>query len=876
MTPPRRALAFLRWFCREDYIDEIEGDLTELFMKNAKISLRSARWLFALRVLRYFRPAFIKPFRNYRPTNPIDMFRNYFKVAMRGLIRNNGYSFINIGGLALGMTVTMLIGLWVNDELSFDKYHKNYDRIGQLWAGGTNAETMQIDGSVAVQLPMAAVLKSNYQRYFEHVLVAWWVTEHSLSTEQMTVTKMGEMIEPAGPEMFSLNMLKGSYSCLKDPHSIILSESLAKTLFGDKDPINESLMVNNRLEVKVTGVYADIPRNNRFSEVQFFIPWDLWLSSNSWVGENDTNWNTKAYNIYVQLQPGISFDEVNAAMHDFYIKNAPKDYLKEKEKRNEFAQVIPMSTWHLYGEFEDGKPSTGRIVFVWLFSIVGFFVLLLACINFINLSTARSEKRSREVGVRKSIGSGKMQLVFQFLSESFAVVLSAFLFSMILLAVSLDSFNTLADKDIQLPWDNLIFWMIMMAFVVVTGFMAGVYPAFYLSSFQPVKVLKGTFRLGRLASLPRKVLVVVQFTVSVVLIIGTVVVYQQIQHARSRPVGYDRSGLLNYAINDPNFGGKYETIRIELINTGAVANVAYSSNPLTEVWNYSGRFIWKRVDPDTDIDFAYMHVTRDFGNTVGWHFIAGRDFSRDLASDSASVILNETAARLMGFKDPINQEIGHEGIDGYWKVIGVIRDMVMASPYEPVKPTLFFPDTRYRSSIQMQVKLEPTVSAPEALPKVQAVIRQIVPSAGLDFKFVDHEYGLKFAQEQRIGTLAGLFAGLAIFISCMGLFGLASFVTEQRTKEIGIRKVLGASVPNLWNMLSRDFMALVTISCVIAMPLSYYVMDRWLQKFTYHTQISWFVFPLTIAGALLLTLVTVSFQAVRAAMMNPVRNLRTE
>jgi putative ABC transport system permease protein len=826
--------------------------------------------------MRYFRPEFLKSFRSYHQPNAIDMFQNYFKVALRNLVKNNGHSFINIAGLALGMTVTMLIGLWIYDELSFDKYHKNYDSIGQVWAGGTDPETSSIDGSDALQLPMAAALTNDYHQYFKHILLAWWIGGYTLSTDDNKVTKTGEFIEPGGPEMLSLKMLSGTYACLKDPHSIILSASTANAIFGNEDALGKSLKINNRMDVKVTGVYEDIPKNNRFAEVKFFSSWDLWFTSNDWIRDNEHNWDNRSFNIYVQLNPGITMAEANSGIHDFYYKVLPPDFLKEVEKYKPYAQVVPMNTWHLYSEFENGKPAKGRITFVWLFGIIGLFVLMLACINFINLSTARSEKRAREVGVRKSVGSGKSQLVFQFLSESFLVVGVSFVGSMLLLWIAQRPFNELADKDISLPFNNPVFWVGMVAFIVVTGFMAGLYPAFYLSSFQPVKVLKGTMRTGRFASLPRKVLVIVQFTVSVILIIGTVVVYQQIWHARNRPIGYDRDGLVTLPLNDPNFQNKHESIKTELLNTGVVTNVAYASNPITAVWNNSGGFNWDGRDPEKDNDFAVMNVTHDFGKTVGWQFVSGRDFSRDLASDTAALIINETAARYMGMKDPVNEIIGHENSTQKWRIIGVIRDMVMNSPYEPVKQNLFFLDHNYEAASQICIKLKPGERTVEVLPKVEAVLKKLVPSAPFDFKFVDEEFALKFSQEQRIGKLSGIFAALAIFISCLGLFGLASFVAEQRTKEIGIRKVLGASVTNLWKMLSADFIVLVTVSCFIAIPVSYYFMDAWLSKYQYHTDLSWWVFLITVVGALTITILTVSFQAVKAALMSPVKSLKSE
>jgi putative ABC transport system permease protein len=876
MQPPKKALEFLRWFCREDYLEEIEGDLTEIFKKQYQISPRYARWLFTWSVLKYCRPEFLKSFKNYRQPNSYGMFKNYFKVAFRNLLRNNGYAFINIGGLALGMTVTMLIGLWINEELSFNKYHKNYDSIAQIWGGGTDPESSEIQGSIAMQLPMVSVLKNHYQSYFKHVLTAWWIGDFTLSAEDKKLTKKGEFIDGAALEMLSLQMLSGSFRSLDDPHAIVLSRSAAHALFGEDDPMNKTLKIDNRIEVKVTGVFENIPSNNRFGQVDFFSSWDLWASSNPWIQENENNWDNRSFNIYVQLQPGITMAEATAGIHDFYYKNLPKDFLKEIDKYKPFAQVIPMSTWHLYSEFKDGKPAGGRITFVWLFGIVGVFVLLLACINFINLSTARSEKRAREVGVRKSVGSGKSQLVFQFLSESFLVVILAFIISILLLALTLPWFNELSEKEITLPFTNLMFWTMMTAFVMFTGFMAGLYPAFYLSSFQPVTVLKGTMRFGRFAGLPRKILVVVQFSVSVILIIGTMVVHEQINHARNRPIGYDRNGLVTVPMNDPNYHGKHEVLKTELLNTGVVSEMAYSSNPVTEVWNNSGGFNWVGRDPEKDNDFAMCNVSHDFGKTVGWNFIAGRDFSKNFSSDSAALIINETAAIYLGLKDPLNEIITMEDSKNAWKIIGVIKDMVMQSPYEPVKQTFFFLDYNYSASSQIQIRLKPTVSATEGLAKVEEVFKRLVPSASFDFRFVDQDYALKFRQEQRIGKLSGIFAILAIFISCLGLFGLASFVAERRTKEIGIRKILGASVANLWSMLSKDFVVLVIISCIVAIPISYYFMNTWLQKYNYRTEMSWWIFFIPSISALAITLLTVSFQAIKAAVMNPVKSLRSE
>ncbi|HMC87107.1 MAG TPA: FtsX-like permease family protein, partial [Chitinophagaceae bacterium] len=528
-----------------------------------------------------------------------------------------------------------------------------------------------------------------------------------------------------------------------------------------------------------------------------------------------------------------------------------------------------------YSDFKNGLPDGGRITYVWLFGIVGIFVLLLACINFMNLNTARAEKRAKEVGIRKAIGSLKGQLIQQFLSESFLVVFLASILSLLFIELSLSWFNELAAKKILVPFSNPYFWMFNIAFIIITALLAGAYPSFYLSAFKPVKVLKGSIRLGRFAALPRKALVIVQFTVSIILVIGTVVVYKQIMFAQDRPVGYNKDGLVTVPKNDPNYEGKLDILRTDLLNTGMVSGMELSSSPLTQIWSNSSDFEWIGKQ-SREYSFAITNVSFGFGKMVGWNFIAGRDFSNEFATDTAKIIINETAAKDIGFKNPIGESVKFAGGTKSAQIIGVIKDMVMGSPYEPEKRAIFFVDARYQAASQIDIKIKPTVSARQALPKIETVFRDIVPSAAFDYKFVDEEYSKKFSQEQRIGKLSSFFAVLAIFISCLGLFGLASFVAEQRTKEIGIRKVIGASIFSIWNLLSKEFVGLVIISLLIACPFAYYFLHNWIQQYTYHADISWWIFVLSGAGALIITLLTVSFQAIKAALANPVKSLRTE
>jgi ABC-type antimicrobial peptide transport system permease subunit len=466
----------------------------------------------------------------------------------------------------------------------------------------------------------------------------------------------------------------------------------------------------------------------------------------------------------------------------------------------------------------------------------------------------------------------RSQLVGQFLCESVLMTFLAFIVSIALVQLSLQLFNELADKKMSFPWSNFTFWLLASGFILVTGIIAGSYPAFYLSGFNPVQVLKGTFHAGRSASLPRKVLVTVQFTVSIILIIGTIIVFRQIQYARNRPVGYNREGLLTIETLTQNIHNHYTAVRNDLLNTGVVAEMAESSSPATDLNNEQSNFEWKGKEPNKTVAFGTVGISHEFGKTVGWQIKEGRDFSREYGSDAMGFVINEAARKAMGLKNPIGETVRWMGYN--FTIIGVVKDMVMKSPYDPVNPTIFFLAPWWINVVN--IKMKPGVGINDALIKIEEVFKKYNPDEPFDYKFVDEEYAKKFSDEKRLGRLATVFAILAIFISSLGLFGLASFVAEQRTKEIGVRKVLGASVFNLWKLLSKDFVSLVIISLLIAAPTAYYFMYNWLQSYQYRTDISWWIFAAAGVGALLITLLTVSFQAIKAAIANPVKSLRTE
>lgn len=795
------------------------------------------------------------------------MFKNYFKIAWRNLIKSKIYSIINILGLATGMAVAMLIAFWIWDEVTYDRYHANHERLAQVMTTFIDNDGKMETGQ-AVCMPIGDELRTKFGSDFKNIVMASWNFGHVLAVDDKKITANGMWVEANFPSMFTIRMLKGNINALSDPSTILINASLAKTLFGDADPINKLIKLDNQDSYKVAGVFEDFPHNTSLYDAKIFLPWKKYITTEQWLKDAATQWNNHSWQAYVQVADNINMDKETQK-----IKDVVMVHKNEKTDGKEQALLFPMNKWRLYSDFKNGKPAGGRIQFIWLFSIIGVFVLLLACINFMNLSTARSEKRAKEVGIRKTVGSDRGQLIRQFLSESALVAFISFLFSIGLVLLLLPMFNKLAAKTIQLPWSNTFFWLIALAFTFLTGLISGSYPALYLSRFEPIKVLKGTFRVGRFASLPRKILVVVQFTFSIALIIGTIIVFKQIQYAKNRPVNYRSQGLLTVMISTPDLRGHLDALRSDLLATGVVDNMAQSSSPTTAVWSNQIGFNWQGKDPNSLPVFGTIAVTEDFGKTIGWQVKEGRDFSKEFATDSLAMVLNEAAVKLVGMKrDIVGETI--EFNDKKYIVVGVIKDMIMESPYKPVTPTVFLYDRNWANTITIAIKQGAPIKS--SLSKIEAVFKKYNPGAPFDYTFNDEDYAKKFADEERVGNLATFFTILAIFISCLGLFGLASFVAEQRKKEIGVRKVLGASTYNLWRMLSSEFALLVIISCFIAIPLAWYYLNHWLKQYDYRTTISFWIFIASGVGALAITLITVSFQAIKAALANPVKSLRTE
>ncbi|MDB4921866.1 ABC transporter permease [Mucilaginibacter sp.] len=794
------------------------------------------------------------------------MIKNYLKIAWRNIVKNKASSSINIGGLSVGMAVAMLIGFWIWDELSFDKYHQNYSRIASVM------ENRTVNGEIytgnAIPLPLGAEMQKTYGSDFKHIVMASWNDTHTLSLGDKNVAFAGSFIGEEAPEMLSLNMLKGNRTGLNTPSSVLLSQTVAKALFGDADPMGKTIKLDNKAFFNVSGVYADLPRNTSFHDVTFMLPWQFYVNNKDWIDRDPANWNDNSLMLYVQIADNADMIKLSEKMKNVVLKHADPGLVKTKPA----VFLQPMSKWHLYSEFKNGVNAGGAITNVWLFGTIGLFVLLLACINFMNLSTARSEKRSKEVGIRKAIGSLRGQLISQFFCESLLIAVLAFAFSLVIAALAMPYFNNIAGKQMSILWSSPLFWMMGAGFTLFTGIIAGSYPAFYLSSFQPVKVLKGTFKAGRFAALPRKVLVVIQFAVSVVLIIGTIVVFKQIQFAKNRPVGYTRDGLVDIPLTNDDLHKNFNAFRTDLLASGMVSEVTGSTSSTTGINNNRGDVSWTGKDPAMTTSFANIAITSEYGKTVGWQFTLGRDFERANISDSIAVILNEAAVKYMGLKNPVGKlvQAGKRSLS----IIGVVKDMVMASPYEPAKQTLFYLERGGFDDVI--VRVNPKVSTHNALEKIAEVSKTYSPSVPFAYRFADDEYAKKFADEERVGKLASTFAVLAIFISCLGLFGMASFMAEQRTKEIGVRKVLGASIFSLWRLMSFDFIILVGISLLIAIPTAYYFMHGWLQDYKYRAELSWWIFTGTAVGAIIITILTVSYQSIKAALMNPVNSLKTE
>ena len=869
-TPPRLAEKLLLWFLKDELAEEVLGDLDEKFYSTAaKHSTRKAKRNYWFQVINYLRPFALRYFKFKNSYNT--MINHNFKVSYRQMLKNKGYSFINIGGLAMGMVVAMLIGLWVKDELTFNQNHKNYNNIAQMLRvesdglGGTAVNNSLTTG-------MGTLVRQSFPDQIEELfMVRARKQAPIIGNGEKKFREVGIFLEENGPSVLTLDMIYGSTDGLKETRSILLSETLSQKLFGEENPVGKTVKLNSDKDLLVGGVYKDLPKNSKFSEAAFFSRLLLLFRENE---ESMNVWNNYNIDIYVKLANHVNHEQL-AELVTEKIQNHYDDWAKEA---GQTFILHPMKDWHLNSEWKDGvNVLSQEKKFVRLYGVIGIFVLLLACINFMNLSTARSEKRAKEVGIRKTLGSLRKQLITQFYMESFLYTIAAFGLSLVLLWALLPWFNETSGKGIAAPWSLTEFWLAGMAFILFTTVVSGSYPATYLSSFRPIKALKGGLKPGKAASLSRKVLVVFQFTISIALIIGTITVNNQIQAAKNRPIGYSPKGMIALAPGSPRFGQQRELMKQEILNTGMADAVGFSNYPVTSRLGWNGGFTWEGMDPSFDQSFNTITISNGYADAVNMEFIAGRDFDPNRETDKNAIIINESAMKAMQLENPVGTVVKY---DPSWReavnytIIGVVKDMIKGSPFQQTDQSIMFLDQEYTS--YMYIRLNPNVSTSESIAAIGEVYSQILPEAPFDYQFADDQYNQKFEAELRIGRLAKFFTLLAILISCLGLFGLSSFLAEQRTKEIGIRKVLGASVINLWKLLSKDFALLIVLSCLIAIPVSYNVLQGWLDSYEVRTELYWWVFAVAGLGGLIVTLATVSFQALKAAIANPVRSLRSE
>lgn len=787
------------------------------------------------------------------------MLKNFILVALRNLRKNKLYSIINIAGLTVGITCSILILLWVVDEVTYDSFIPKSDRLYQVWI---NAE---FDGKInswrSVPLPTYEAMKTADHRIVRSAVTDWGY-DHLLTVGEDKILQPGLYVSEEFLEMFEYPLKSGDASVvLDDPSSIVITESLAQTLFGDEDPINQIIRVDNETDLKVSGVLYDVPENSSFT-FEFLLPWKYRVQVNEWVRNNQDNWGNNSFQVFVELDDPVSHAEAEKNVANMLTENGQDDMPK-------VFFLYPMERWHLYSLFEDGREKGGMIDYVQLFMLIAVFILFIACINFMNLSTARSEKRAKEVGIRKSVGSSRFNLILQFLGESLIIVTIAYLIAILLVLILLPSYNLMVDKELAINFTSPEFWLGSLAFIFTTGILAGSYPAFYLSAFNPARTLKGILTSGKLAGVPRRVLVVLQFGIAIVLLTGTLVIYQQIERVRNRTIGYDQSRLIMIDYTD-ELSTNYEPLKNALLSSGAVESMTRSNSAVTNV--SSNNFLgWPGKPDEVKVIFSTVVTEYDYTKTMGINILQGRDFSKDFQSDSSAIIVNQAGLDLMGLENPIGTELDLWGEKR--TLIGVMDNVLMESLYNEVKP-LFMVLDDWGGVVTLRLARNQDLQ--QSLKTVEDILADFNPAYPFDYKFADVEFERKFTTIVLTRQLAIIFSLLSIIITGLGLFGLASFTAEQRTKEIGIRKVMGASVSSLVMLMSKEFTRLVLVAFVLATPLAWWALDTYLERYPIRIEIQWWIFPIAGLVALVFALLIVTNRARMAAQANPVHSLRNE
>ncbi|MEO9869487.1 ABC transporter permease [Ekhidna sp.] len=789
------------------------------------------------------------------------MLRSFFLISIRNLKKNGLYSVINISGLSIGIVCSVLILLWVASEISYDKFLPKYDRLYQVYISSEFDE--RVNKWRSVPLPTyeeMKVIDSN----IKNSVVAGWGSDRLITAGDIRIIKPGYYVSEEFLEMFEFPLISGTHrEALKDPMSIVLSESLAKILFGDEDPIGKQVRLSDEGTLQVTAIAKDLPENSTF-QFDYLATWKYRESVNEWIKDNKTNWGNYSFQVFVELNDPSRQAHVDSSIYDLAEEKDGEDGM------DKHFFLHPMKDWRLYSNWnEKGEQAGGRSDYVQLFTAIAIIILIIACINFMNLATARSEKRAKEVGIRKSLGTSRSRLIYQFISESIFITFIAFLIAVILTELALPSYNNLVEKELSINYTSPLFWIASIGIIIVLGVISGSYPAFYLSSFRPVQTLKGTIKVGKGATTPRKVLVVLQFAFSIVLMISTIVIFQQINLVKNRDLGYQQDRLISVELTN-DLSDNYEILKQELMSSGMVESVTRSNSQITQI-NSNNFLGWPGKPDDRRVIFTTITTTYDYAKTMGIDVLMGRDFSKDFASDSSAIVINKAALDIMGLEDPIGTNLDLWG--DKLKLIGVVDNVLMGSPYEPVKP-MFLILQDWGGYISIRLKKTNDLQA--TLGSVEQTFNKHNPAYPFEYNFADVEFQRKFTTINLTRKLASLFATLAMIITGLGLFGLASYTAEQRIKEIGIRKVLGATVASLMKLMSKDFSRLVVISFFLAAPLAWYLLDQYLDRYTIRVDVAWWIFPLVGSIVLLFAIAIVSDQARRAAKANPVKSLRNE
>jgi putative ABC transport system permease protein len=801
-------------------------------------------------------------FRQKANNQSYHMLKNYLVTGVRALRRASIYGILNITGLALGIACAALIFLWVEDELSFDH---QYPKHNEIYSIRMNLDfSGKIESFTNVPGPMPGVIKESVPGIVN--LSRLGFGRELFALQDKSTYEQGLYVDTGFFSMMQPTFIKGNAAGFTNPHTLVITEKMAQKFFGATDPVGKTLQVDNQQEFVVIGVVKDPPPNVSLG-FDWLAPVDNYLAKNRWLD----NWGTYGIGTMVELQPNADTRPINQQLTAI---------LRPKNKLYTKAECIlwSMNDWHLRANYVNGKQDGGQITYVRLFAAIAWIILIIACINFMNLSTARAGQRAREIGVRKTLGALRHTLISQFLVETLLLSFIAVLVAVLLVYVTLPAFNMLVDK--QLPFDPLTpsHLMGLLTIGALCGLIAGSYPAFYLSGFQPVAVLKG-LRIGPKANagIIRRGLVVTQFAISVILIVCTVIIYQQIQHVKDRDLGYNKQDLLwtwLYGDMVEHFGA----IRTELLQTGVVEDAALSNSPQLQMWSTvsSSELTWAGSDPNNKVKVYWESASPEYLSTMGLQLTAGRHFHADILSDSDNVIINESMASLMGEAGRVGSVLTF-GNRYRYRIIGVVKNYLFNNMYESFSPLIMTTETHARGNYNvLNIRLKRAHSLSAALDKIEAVIKSNNPGYPFDYQFANEQFDQLFRMETRTGKLAGVFAVLAIVISCLGLFGLAAYTAERRTKEIGIRKILGASASGLVTMMAKEFIQLVAIACLIAFPLAWMMMNNYLADYAYRTAIHWWVFGVTGITALFIALLTVSFQAIKTALANPVRSLRSE